>query len=533
MFENKEGTELSSPDAEEEISEVPLPTTRLRSTPTRRLLKKITNEKAPSRVVEGDMPANETTDPVQPIIPHAANSRRDETVTRSVSDRRGIGGKDKVASAATLVTQQQTDEQLPARRAVVEWIDGPGIGHQDRAHPPGETSHDGHDLRDTAQPQDHIETPAPIDSISLGVEQEPMDIMATAETVNDEDVEAEVEERLQQRLATMVQASVIVNNKTQMKNCLIFAIFAVVIVCIIVVLSVIFTNDRRNSETSSGDFVEASIVYENMGSAGGFPVYAEARRYRPKGSTNIITEGAFGEILCVALPCFENSTDCDPAGKAYVPGCCLGQNCSKEDWCGKDCPVMPEACRLEDITDNCRSSECYTCDKGPEGEELWYIHGISNKVDCIATGTKINEADGMKYDWAILCGPVEESDYGEMSNSAPGEYTCIAFRKGKNIFSEDVGVISLSIPCQYVQLLECGCGPLDVHPWDLTPPTHPCSPGDCRFLCSDAGEEYASQLCHAFGGIDWFEGYNKMNYSLFLADDNPEIFDIYLQEQRT
>ena len=260
------------------------------------------------------------------------------------------------------------------------------------------------------------------------------------------------------------------------------------------------------------------------------PVYADVRRYRPKGSRDVKTEGVFGEILCHALPCYTNSSNCAPEPKEYEPGCCLGPECNRNEQCGKECPEIPGVCHLIDVDSNCRSAECYTCDKGPYGEDTWYLHNKYVETNCLATGKSMKE--GREYKWAIMCGPVQVASIeGEVSNTAPGEYSCMAFRQGGGLYAKYAGIESLSVPCQYIQLGECGCAPNDVHPWNLDPPVGPCTPGDCPFLCSDAGEEYVSKLCHAFGGIEWWEGANFMSYDLFQPNsrtDNPEVFEIII-----
>lgn len=134
---------------------------------------------------------------------------------------------------------------------------------------------------------------------------------------------------------------------------------------------------------------------------------------------------------------------------------------------------------------------------------------------------KIAKEDGTEYRWAIVCGFVETGGHTE-DNNAPGEYTCMAFRQGQGINITR----SFGVPCQFIQLNECGCAPSDVFSFGVDPPDPdvgwtPClTEDDCPYLCADAGKENAKNLCHKFDGIDWFEGANFMNWSLFQPSDD-------------
>ena len=107
----------------------------------------------------------------------------------------------------------------------------------------------------------------------------------------------------------------------------------------------------------------------------------------------------------------------------------------------------------------------------------------------------------------------------ENENRANGEWECMAYRKGDGI----ANFMSATVPCQFVQLGECGCAPLDIYPFGLDPPTKSRqNEEDCRFLCSDHPPENLQNLCKAFG-IEWWEGQNFLNLPLFL--DPIEHFD--------
>ena len=149
---------------------------------------------------------------------------------------------------------------------------------------------------------------------------------------------------------------------------------------------------------------------------------------------------------------------------------------------------------------------CYECDTGPNGEELYTLYQEVSRINCLATGWK-----GDDYKWAIVCGPNEMGGSTEL-NMGPGEYSCGAFRQGPKITNEGLVYHSAGVPCQWMQLTECGCAPGDVFSFGVEPPNldlgwQPClTEEDCRFLCADAGEEKAKNLCYSFGGIEWWEG---------------------------
>lgn len=240
-----------------------------------------------------------------------------------------------------------------------------------------------------------------------------------------------------------------------------------------------------------------------------------------EGNLQTITDGATIEYSCKAMACVTSE---DPnacvVGKFYEHGCCVGSSCDEEEKCGEWCPThFPCWPKRED----CTSVSCYECEKGPDGEELYRLKEMKTSVDCLATGTKKN-VDGEEYKWAIACGPVEQGGSTEL-NMAEGEYRCKAFRQGAGIEINS----SPGMPCQWLQINECGCAPTDVFSFGVEPPDPevgwtPClTEDDCRFLCADAGQEKVKNLCHAFDGIEWWEGDNFMNSSGFLGDVNYDV----------
>jgi hypothetical protein len=165
-----------------------------------------------------------------------------------------------------------------------------------------------------------------------------------------------------------------------------------------------------------------------------------------------------------------------------------------------------------------------------DGQDVYQLFDFIHAIDCLHVGTSIRKENGETYKWAIFCGPVVEGAKPEQ-NRDYGEYQCAAARQGARVAEEDGGFLSLSLPCQYIALAECGCGPLDVYPWGLPGPNGTCQPeSDCPLLCEDVGIKYAQSLCRAFpDNISWWEGKNIFNSSLFLenvsgSDYNLEIY---------
>ena len=72
-------------------------------------------------------------------------------------------------------------------------------------------------------------------------------------------------------------------------------------------------------------------------------------------------------------------------------------------------------------------------------------------------------------------------------------------RLGANFSGDEGGSWSMPLPCQYIVLAECGCGPSDMYTFGLPNPTGPCVPeGGCPLMCEDAGPQYARNLCRTF-----------------------------------
>lgn len=181
-----------------------------------------------------------------------------------------------------------------------------------------------------------------------------------------------------------------------------------------------------------------------------------------------------------------------------MPASDVGELCNKEEKCGEQCP--DNACKP--FTEGCSTLACFECDRGPNDEPLYVLQTNAGGLNCLNTGTAVADS-GEEYKWAITCGPMVSEGLDHL-NFGPGEYLCGAWREGH----PSKITRSFQLPCQYIQLGECGCAPLDVFNFDLDPPENPCrTEEDCPFLCSDAGTEKASQLCYAFpGDIKWWEG---------------------------
>ena len=240
-----------------------------------------------------------------------------------------------------------------------------------------------------------------------------------------------------------------------------------------------------------------------------------------------VASGTFFSYTCEPVVCIENPDECDPydsanstdlATKFYEPGCCIGTNCTEANRCSRRCPNDPYPCRV--TRSDCRSEACIECDKGPNGEDLYVPFAITYSANCLDYGKETVEETGEEYNWAIACGP-RENEGPEERNMARGEYVCWAFKDGID-FAFNV-TRSDSIPCQFIQMGECGCAPPDVYDFWLDPPNPdlgwtPCTTeDDCPWLCADAGEENAKNACHAFGGIDWWNGQNFVGHTAFVG----------------
>ena len=260
--------------------------------------------------------------------------------------------------------------------------------------------------------------------------------------------------------------------------------------------------------------------------------FMKANRYHrtENGKEIVSTTGSAVLNRCEVIPC--NEGGCDLSEKVYEPGCCRGPECNPADRCGPLCPQRANLCHPSFV--GCTDASCFECERGPSGEELYQYRSASFDINCLRTGvaTGFNDEDDTVpriYKWAIVCG-YNVRGGNEWQNYAPGEYVCIAVRTGNGITK----TLSLSVPCQIIQLGECGCAPGDVHTLGLPPPTAPCkTKQDCPYLCGDAGLEEAKTLCEAFPGIEWWEGKNPLGRFAFFepAEDwygnVTEQIDIY------
>ena len=262
------------------------------------------------------------------------------------------------------------------------------------------------------------------------------------------------------------------------------------------------------------------------------------------GELTEVATGFYSSKACYVIPCYESGyLDCD-LSKFYEPGCCIGDDCMEgEDdsgRCGAICPSDPWPCRFE--PSDCRSIGCLECDE-VNGERIYDTREVLHSIDCLSYGTKmwptINEPSrlgvtaGVEYNWAIACGPSEWENLDDGSVGR-GEYACFAYRSVPSGTTSPFNVTkSLWVPCQYIQMMECGCGVLnpDTIPGNRGPKDpkvgwEPCiTTDDCPFLCHDAGTDNARNLCHAFSeqtdnGIDWWEGSNYYGFDVFAKNGN-------------
>jgi hypothetical protein len=310
---------------------------------------------------------------------------------------------------------------------------------------------------------------------------------------------------------------------------IVVAVVAAVAVGVAVPLS---TRQNQPSGSTQGraDNVLASVEYTERQGVGGFPTSIWATTAVVGGSPT--TSGVVEVIGCKPTPCTESDKNCLTDERVYVPGCCAGPDCPNETKCGEMCPKPPESCYLNDPANlTCLQPECYTCNL-VDGEVGYVLTSLAYAVDCLHVGTSVRPDNDETYKWAILCGPMV-SGFRVEQNRGKGEYQCAAVRLGANYSDDDGGLMGATLPCQYIALAECGCGPADMYTFGLPAPTGPCLPdGGCPILCEDAGPKYATNLCRAFPrNISWWEGQNAFKSTMFYENSiAPEYrFDIYIK----
>jgi hypothetical protein len=249
----------------------------------------------------------------------------------------------------------------------------------------------------------------------------------------------------------------------------------------------------------------------------------------------MVTSGLFELIKCLPSACLESDESCF-VGRTYTPGCCAGGDCPNETRCGDGCPPPPESCFATDPSNKtCIRSSCYTCNQEAD-KDIYNLTDYAHSIDCLEVGTATRPENGQTYRWAIFCGPVILGPVVE-ENRDLGEYQCGTVRLGANFSDDNGGLMGTTVPCQYIALAECGCGPADMYTFGFPAPTGACLPeGGCPFLCEDAGTAYARNLCRSFpGNISWWEGQNAFNTTWFFEDAMaPEYeFKIYIKDVDT
>jgi hypothetical protein len=295
--------------------------------------------------------------------------------------------------------------------------------------------------------------------------------------------------------------------------CAILVMGVAVAVAVGVAVPLTTRQDSISSPTPAPeDDVIASLTYRELREEGGFAsaIYAETRSLSLFGAAT--STGSFGVVHCRIKTCVINGTSC-VTGRDYVPGCCLGRNCTNEDKCGDRCPKPPVSCYLtkpDNVT--CTQSECYTCT-----EDVYQLSDFVFNIDCLQAGTSIRKSNGQRYKWAIFCGPVVQGARPDL-NQGVGEYQCAAARLGAGYADDNDGIRTEFLSCQYVALAECGCGPADMNTFQLPPPAEACPDnGTCPFRCEDSGSGETLKLCSSYpGNLTWWEGRNVFKQSLFL-----------------
>jgi hypothetical protein len=304
-------------------------------------------------------------------------------------------------------------------------------------------------------------------------------------------------------------------------------IVLVVVIAVVIGVAVPLSTRSKVSSQAEDDDVLASVEYMEWGS--GVVSIRATTRHNPAMDGGLITSGVLENTNCKPKPCTESDENC-ALDVTYKPGCCVGANCTNETKCGDRCP--DDACRLTDPSNTtCATSGCFTCEE-VNGDAGYVLNDFAFSIDCLEVGTAIRPENGQTYQWAIVCGPVITGPKVE-ENRDYGEYQCASLRSGANYSHSNGGVIGSTLPCQFIALAECGCGPDDIYTFGLPAPTGPCLPdGDCAFLCEDASAIHARNLCRAFpGNISWWEGTNVLQTPFLYETGVPSDFrlEIYIK----
>ena len=359
-------------------------------------------------------------------------------------------------------------------------------------------------------------------------EEEEQPSVTTSSTVN---IEREGQQQMAQmsnivsayRVAEQEPAIIATPFKDNKVHFLIYGVLVTAAIALIVGLSVGLTTNSKEEPPGDtlGRLVSSVIVTADQEGS-----FLKASRYsRTENGREIVTTVGNGVLNgCEVVPCKYKYEDCIYSyGNFYEPGCCLGDDCNPSDKCGATCPRKRNVCYP--AYEGCHDASCYDSERGPNGEVIYQYTSISYNLNCLRTGVAIgfNDKDDQierVYKWAIGCGYIVHGG-SEWANLAPGEYACIAVRSGEGITK----TISQYVPCQFIQLGECGCGPEDMHTYGFPLPNETCrTKEDCPYLCGDAGEEEAKTLCEAFPGIEWWEGENPLYQDLFTDPDEEYLY---------
>jgi hypothetical protein len=363
-------------------------------------------------------------------------------------------------------------------------------------------------------------------------------------------VEADKLERIRSQILSQAAEAVVVpaapdeddsqSSKRRRKRRVVVGAVLVVLVIVGVAVGVavpLTTQQNSNAPPTPAPDVRASFTYNQLSGENGFAhtVNAENKKGSFFGKEADTTTGAARSVNCKVKSCTANGTNC-AAGRDYEPGCCLGGSCPGETQCGDACPKPPESCYRTD-PDNltCTRSECYTCN-AVDGQDMYELSDVVLNINCIHVGTSIRQSNGQTYKWAILCGPMEgtsSSSSSAQSNVSTQDYRCLAARQGAGYSDESDGILTDTLPCHYIALAECGCGPAGMDTLGLPEPAATCpANGTCPFRCDESGSEGASALCTAFpGNVSWWDGENVLDQAQFvqgLAGTGHDL-NIYIQ----
>jgi len=242
--------------------------------------------------------------------------------------------------------------------------------------------------------------------------------------------------------------------------------------------------------------------------------FTEIQRWQYKnGKVKVIGESTFPRcrpIVCIGpdpKPCavYTSAADVnfyfDPE-KADEGDCCFVPDCTPEEIeNGKQCGELCKPGVCVPTEEGCVTSDCYECETYG-GDEVYTLEDVRTEPVCFSVGRKEDDPPGPR-NVGITCGYHTLPFFGAVEeNRDLGQLDCMFFRQddAKELTSVDDGLLSATLPCVYLQLVFCGCGPRDMFTFGLPAPKFPCRPGKGKETCPLTGlmdePEVAQKPCN-------------------------------------